>query len=67
MADLKFTEILAKLNEIHEDFPSLRFGEIIQKALDEHTKIKNIDLHDRNSKSILKALDKFHNKIKEGY
>ena len=67
MADLNFTQILSKLNEIHEEFPSLRFGEIVQKALDEHTKIKNIDLHDRNSKSILKALEKYHNKIKEGY
>lgn len=71
--DLNFGKILKKLKIIHEQFPDLRFGEVIQKAVDNIKRGANIDLHDISSKKILKALGDFEiqtrdkrNKIKKG-
>ncbi len=60
MADLNFDKIIKKLQEIHKEFPSLRFGEIVQKAVDKKKMSANVDFHDLNSKQILSALDEYH-------
>lgn len=58
--DSKFIEITDLLNKIHEDFPDMRFGMILQSAVDIFKKTKNADFHDMTSKQLLKALDDFH-------
>ena len=57
--DINFIAILDKLKEIHESYPDLRFGLIMQTALDNAKNTRNFDFHDMNSKKILSALDKF--------
>lgn len=57
--DLKFNEIMNELNEIHSKFPDLRFGQIIQCAIDTSNQITNTNLNDKSSKVILKALQEF--------
>jgi len=65
MVDTNFEKVLGKLREIHRKYPDLRFGEVVQKALDESTRIKNTDFHDRNSKQLLKALEEFDKNTKQ--
>jgi len=57
--DTLFIQILGKLGEIHEKYDDLRFGQILQSALDIQKKKPNVDLHNFSSKVILKALNDF--------
>lgn len=62
--DTNFPKIIKKLTEIHEKYPDLRFGALIQSALDLHKKKANSDLHNYNSKVILKALENFESETR---
>lgn len=62
--DTNFPEVISKLNEIHQEFPDLRFGRIIQTAVDKYRTGKNIDLHDKSTKDILAALVEFQRKTR---
>ena len=62
--DLSFEKILEKLKEIHKDYPDLRFGLVIQTAMD-YKEGANVNLHDRSSKAILLALKDYKEKIKQ--
>lgn len=57
--DLNFDKILNKLKEIHKEFPDLRFGHVVQTAIDKAKLGPNIDLHDYSSKEILSSLEEF--------
>ncbi len=57
--DINFDKILNKLKDIHKEFPDLRFGHVVQAAIDSVKKRPNIDLHDYNSKEILTSLTEF--------
>ena len=57
--DTNFKKILEVLEAIHENFPDLRFGATIQVAIDTYKNNKNIDLNEKSSKEILKALEEF--------
>ena len=62
--DLSFNKIMKRLKEIHTEFPNMRFGQVLQTALDTKTRLTNVDFHDRSSKEILTSLDSFHTRIK---
>ena len=62
--DTLFEEILERLGEIHTKYPDLRFGLVLQSALDMQKKKSNSDLHNYSSKVILKALDNFESKTR---
>jgi len=62
--DINFRKILKILREINNEFPDLRFGHVIQTAIDNHKTLCNIDLHDRSSKEMLKALKKFQDRTR---
>ncbi len=64
MADLNFIKILDKLRDIHEEFPDLRFGEVLQKALDRASNRPNVDFHDLSSKKILLSIGTFKDHTK---
>ena len=59
MTDVNFTKILDKLKEIHSEFPELRFGAIIQNAINTSKMNKNFDLNNITSKEILKSITGF--------
>ena len=63
--DLNFTKILKKLKEIHTQFPDIRFGQVLQQALDKEKRSHNVDFHDLSSKRILKALSELEAEIKK--
>jgi hypothetical protein len=60
MADELFKEILEELKKINCAFPDLRFGSVVQTAMDYDKKTFNDNLIDRSSKQILTALQNFH-------
>ena len=66
--DNLFEDILKELKDIHKLFPDMRFGLVIQNAIDQEKKLSNVDLTDRSSKQLLDALKKYNtkHKIKRG-
>ena len=62
MPDLLFDQILDELQEIHEVFPELSFGAVIQQAIDSHKLSFNKNLNDVSSKEIMAALQSFNGK-----
>jgi len=62
--DTNFNAVIEKLSEIHKEFPDLRFGLVIQSAMDKYAATSNMNLHDRNSKQILEALTEFQRETK---
>ncbi len=63
--DMNFNKILKVLKEIHENFDELRFGQVLQVSLDTYKNNKNIDLNEKSSKEILKALEEFKLRTKK--
>ncbi len=63
--DMNFSKILKVLKEIHEIAPDIRFGATIQIAIDTYKNNKNIDLNEKSSKEILKALEEFKLRTKK--
>lgn len=68
MADLNFDKIMTILQEIHELFPEMRFGQVLQQAADVKKASNNKNLNDMNSKEILLALEEFksHHQSRRG-
>lgn len=54
--DIGFSKILSELRKIHRDFPDLRFGQVIQNALDQSKRQDNVNLNETSSKTIYKCL-----------
>ncbi len=63
--DMNFNKILKILEEIHENFDDLRFGMVLQISIDTYKNNKNIDLNEKSSKEILKALEEFKLRTKK--
>lgn len=54
--DLLYGQIIAKLLDIHTIYPDLRFGQVVQCALDHMKRGNNININNISSKQILKSL-----------
>jgi hypothetical protein len=54
--DTQYTAILEALKQIHDRYPDLRFGEVIQSAVDRLRQGLNVNLHDVSSKELLSSL-----------
>ena len=65
MVDTNFEAILKVLKDIHKDFPDLRFGEVVQNAVDESRRLYNLNLTGKSSKEILRSLNEFSLKHKK--
>ena len=63
--DLKFDPIIERLQAIHVSFPDLRFGQVLQVAMDKKFRKHNENISDRASKEILTALDEFEAEHKD--
>ena len=63
--DLKFDEIIEELQRIHTEHPDLRFGEVMQVAVDTFMMSKNKNFNDLSSKKTLACLKDFHRRTTE--
>ena len=61
--DTNFDAIIEKLKEIHNAYPEMRFGQVVQLALDTGIMQHNVNLNDRSSKEILTHLTTLEGKI----
>ena len=61
--DTQFNTIIQELQAIHRDFPDLRFGAVVQMALDENKRSQNNDLNDVSSKKFLTAIQGYKQKM----
>ena len=61
--DLSFKKIIVALQDIHKAHPDMRFGQVLQAALDEKTGLVNVDFHDRSSKEIHACLQEYFVKV----
>lgn len=52
------------MEKIHKDNPTLRFGEVVQKAMDRKKMSTNYDLHNCSSKEIHTAILELDNGMK---
>ena len=59
MTDENLIPILSVVYDISEEFPSLRFGKILQTAIDMEYRSHNNNLLDRSSKQILYSLSNY--------
>jgi len=64
MTDENLIPILSIVFAIAEEFHTLRFGEIIQNAIDLEYQSHNNNLLDRSSKQIMYALSNYQNYLK---
>ena len=60
MTDVNFDQIIEELKSVHSQFPTLRFGDIVQAAMDRHKNQKNTDLSDITTKDFLTGIQKYH-------
>lgn len=65
MKDQNFEGIMHKLKDIHKEFPDLRFGLVLQVAMDEQKRTHNANFNDISSKQILAGLTVFDTKTKD--
>ena len=61
--DLSFKKIIVALQDIHKAHPDMRFGQVLQAAIDEKTGLVNVDFHDRSSKEIHTCLQEYFVKV----
>lgn len=65
MSDVNFDRIIKALQDLHEEFPQMRFGQLLQNALDQEKGLQNVNLNDRSSKDILTCLEKHKENLKQ--
>ena len=58
--DLHFEKILKELKRINKGYPDLRFGQVVQLALDNRKGISNVNINEKSSKEIYTALVEFN-------
>ena len=61
MQDILFNDILNELKDIHQKYPDLRFGQVIQESMDLSKKLNNVNFFDKSSKQVLASLVEFNN------
>ena len=62
--DANFTKILDVLKDIHKEFPDLRFGLVVQAAMDSKKKKANLDFHDLSSKEVHSAMVEYQEQVR---
>lgn len=59
MTEDNFSSILSQLQALHALYPTLRFGNLLQSAMDHDTRLSNVNLNDRSDKQIKNALEEY--------
>jgi hypothetical protein len=65
LTDTNFPKILEELARIHEEFPDIPFGRVLQSSVDQHKQGKNIDFHMLPSKILLSCLESFKLRVRK--
>lgn len=60
-----FNEIIKTIRKLHKDMPDLRFGEVIQNAIDSDVRLTNVNINDKSDKVLFHAIKKYYLKHTE--
>ncbi len=66
LGDTNFNKVISELKKLHKEYPTMRFGSLIQMAMDHKKKRENFNLNDVSSKEMLIALKDFKEKLEKG-
>ena len=67
IGDQNFTKVMNELRKLHKEYPALRFGALVQMAMDLKKKRENYNLNDVSSKELLVSLGEFRENQKKLY
>ena len=59
LGDQNFTKVMTELKKLHKQYPTLRFGSLIQMTMDLKKRRDNYNLNDVSSKELLVSLKEF--------
>ncbi len=64
VGDLNFNEVIKELRILHKEYPTMRFGALVQIAIDTKKKRANFNLNDVSSKELLSSIKDYRQKLK---
>ena len=64
VGDVKAVELLDELKRLHEEYPTIRVGRLLQSAVDTRKKQKNFDLNNVSTKEMLTSVREFKQLLK---
>ena len=67
IGDQNFIKVMAELKKLHKEYPTIRFGSLIQMTMDQKKRKENSDLNDVSSKELLASLKGFRENLKNRY
>jgi len=66
IGDINFNKVITELRALHKEYPTMRFGSLIQMAIDTKKKRINFNLNDVSSKELLASVKDFRQMLKKG-
>ncbi len=64
LGDINFIKVMDELKKLHKEYPTIRFGSLIQMAMDHKKRKLNSNLNDVSSKELLASLGEFRDNLK---
>ena len=64
LGDVNFNKVILELKKLHKEYPTIRFGSLIQMAMDHKKRKLNYNLNDVSSKELLASLSEFRDNLK---
>ncbi len=64
LGDVNFIKVMDELKKLHKDYTTIRFGSLIQMAMDHKKRKLNSNLNDVSSKELLASLNEFRDNLK---
>ena len=65
IGDANFNKVVTELKKLHENYPTIRIGSLIQQALDIKKRKENFNLNDVSSKELLACLIDYSENLKK--
>ena len=66
IGDINFNEVIKELRSLHKEYPTLRFGALIQMATDTKKRRVNFNLNDISTKELLASIKEYKQMLKNG-
>ena len=66
VGDLNFEEVIKELRALHKEHPTMRFGSLIQLAINTKKKRENFNLNDVSSKELFNSIKDYRQMLKKG-
>lgn len=64
IGDINFNKVITELRALHKEYPTFRFGALIQMAIDTRKKRINFNLNDISTKEMLSSVKDYRQMLK---